>query len=212
MEVRNEKEPMEQSGVGSTQRADEEVQEALPKKKRKKWPVVVGVVAVAVIAAGAGFMVWHEQPSFCSAICHSPMDPYVEGYYSDDANLMAVTHRQSGVACLGCHEPVLSDQIQEATKWVSGDFVIEGNGMLVMDAEEQAQLVSNEKCKSCHDFEEVKAATVDFEGNHGANPHDSHVGELACSSCHQSHEASTLYCGNCHSFTLPEGWEYPKKE
>ena len=25
----------------------------------------------------APFMVWHEQPSFCNAICHDPMDPYL---------------------------------------------------------------------------------------------------------------------------------------
>ena len=42
-----------------------EAGEAAPKKKGKKWPIVVGVVAVVLIAAGAGFWVWHEQPSFC---------------------------------------------------------------------------------------------------------------------------------------------------
>ena len=55
-------------------------EEAAPKKKGKKWPIVVGVVVVVLIAAGAGFWVWHEQPSFCAAICHTPMDEYLETY------------------------------------------------------------------------------------------------------------------------------------
>ena len=28
----------------------------------------------------SGFWVWHEQPSFCAAICHTPMDEYLETY------------------------------------------------------------------------------------------------------------------------------------
>ena len=45
------------------------------KKRTRKWPIVVGVVVVVLVAAGAGFLVWHEQPGFCNAICHSPMIP-----------------------------------------------------------------------------------------------------------------------------------------
>lgn len=185
---------------------------AAPKKKRKKWPIAIGVMAVIVIAAGAGFMMWHEQPSFCNAICHSPMDPYVDNYYSEDSTALAAVHREADTVCLDCHEPVLSEQISEGMKWLSGDFITNADtGMLVIDPEKQAGLVPSVTCKSCHNMDEAKAATEDFEGNQGANPHDSHVGELECSSCHSSHGASTLYCGNCHSFTLPEGWEYPTK-
>jgi len=56
--------------------------EAAPaaKKARKKWPIVVGVVVAVLVVAGAGFWVWHEQPSFCNAICHTPMDPYLPTY------------------------------------------------------------------------------------------------------------------------------------
>ena len=54
-----------------------------PSKKRKtdrRWPIVAAVVAVVVAVAGGGFWVWHEQPSFCNAICHTPMDPYVAAF------------------------------------------------------------------------------------------------------------------------------------
>ena len=50
------------------------------KRKGRRWPIVVGVIAAVVVAAGAGFWVWHEQPSFCAAICHTPMDEYLETY------------------------------------------------------------------------------------------------------------------------------------
>ena len=56
---------------------------AAPQKKRKKWPVVVGVVVAVLVVAGAGFFVWHEQPSFCNAICHTPMDAYLPTYEAE---------------------------------------------------------------------------------------------------------------------------------
>ena len=45
-----------------------------PKKRPKRGWIVAGAVAAVIVVAGAGFWVWHEQPSFCNAICHSPMD------------------------------------------------------------------------------------------------------------------------------------------
>ena len=63
------------------QEATEAVSEqALPKKPKKKMGITLGVIAAVIIVAGAGFFVWHEQPSFCNAICHIPMDPYYETY------------------------------------------------------------------------------------------------------------------------------------
>ena len=45
--------------------------------KRKRLGITLGCVVAVLVVAGAGFMVWHEQPSFCNAICHDPMDPYL---------------------------------------------------------------------------------------------------------------------------------------
>ena len=53
-----------------------------PKRCRRKVTAVVATVVVVLVAAGAGFMVWHEQPSFCNAICHTPMDGYLTTYES----------------------------------------------------------------------------------------------------------------------------------
>ena len=55
-------------------KVDGQTAEPAAQKKKKKWPIVVGVVVAVLVVAGAGFWVWHEQPSFCNAICHTPMD------------------------------------------------------------------------------------------------------------------------------------------
>lgn len=55
--------------------------ESAPAPKRvRRGAIVGGVVAVVVVVAAIGAFVWHEQPSFCNAICHTPMDGYLETY------------------------------------------------------------------------------------------------------------------------------------
>ncbi len=177
------------------------------KRKRKKAPIIIGVVAVIVIAAGAGFWVWHEQPSFCNAICHEPMDAYVAGYYEEPTQ-MAYTHQVEDVTCLQCHEPKLDEQINEAMVWVSGNFEMGEDGKLAtvgVRADKNMCAVSG-----CHDMEEVVAATQDWGGEAGVNPHDSHQGyALDCSSCHTTHGQSYMYCNTCHDYEVPEGWAAP---
>lgn len=72
----------EENKVAETVSADEKVDGASvagsagvtpsPKRGRRKVTAVVATVAVVLVAAGAGFMVWHDSPSFCNAICHTP--------------------------------------------------------------------------------------------------------------------------------------------
>ncbi|MDD5807371.1 MAG: cytochrome c3 family protein [Eggerthellales bacterium] len=133
--------------------------QAAPKKKGKKLPIILGVVAVVIVAAGAGFFVWHEQPTFCNAICHTPMDAYVETYvdgtydkYGNEmteegkAAMTAYNHGQitdGEVDCLACHVPTLSEQITEGMHWISGSYVIAGtnaNGQAVLETRDLSQL------------------------------------------------------------------------
>ena len=81
----------EENKVAETVSADEKVDGGAagaagatpsPKRGRRKVTAVVATVAVVLVAAGAGFMVWHDQPSFCNAICHTPMDGYLTTYES----------------------------------------------------------------------------------------------------------------------------------
>ena len=60
-----------------------------PKRRGRRAAVAIGVVAAVLIAAGAGFAVWHEQPGFCGAICHTPMDGYLATYEADPSGAAA---------------------------------------------------------------------------------------------------------------------------
>lgn len=168
---------------------------------------MAGTVAVVLVLAGAGFWVWHEQPSFCNAICHSPMDNYVESYSSGDAGMLVTQHVEAGKNCLDCHNPVITEQLTEVCTWMADDYPMTDDGMLNTDKE----IATEEFCTNdgCHNMSDVVNATWGFEGNDAKyNPHSSHQdNQLECGDCHKSHETSTLYCAKCHDLNLPEGWE-----
>ena len=199
-------------------------EEAAPKKKgKKKWPIVVGVVVVVLIAAGAGFWGWHEQPSFCNAICHTPMDPYLPTYeaepgqpstdkwgneVADASSMLAATHRaQEGTTCMGCHVPTLSEQINEGINWVTGNYVYPLEERGVDDLTEARGLEGDQFClnESCHNLtrDDLAEMTADMD----YNPHVAQHGEIDCSECHKAHRASVDYCTQCHTESkLPAGW------
>ena len=203
-----------------------------PQKKRKKWPVVVGVVVAVLVVAGAGFFVWHEQPSFCNAICHTPMDAYLPTYEAevDQAGIdkwgnevtnsramMAALHRAEGdnTTCLGCHVPTLGEQIQEGMNWVTGNYEVYHTqaGLTVPTEKTLEDLVAarglepDQFClnESCHNMtrDDLIQATSDMK----RNPHVAQHGEVACGECHKAHRASVMYCSNCHNDAeVPDGW------
>ncbi|MCL1798092.1 MAG: cytochrome c3 family protein [Eggerthellaceae bacterium] len=117
--------------------ATDDAQEVSPKKKKKKLPLVLGVLFAVFILAGAGFWFWHEQPSFCSAICHTPMDPYGKTFeyssgqpgidkwgneVSNAGAMLSVAHKEKDVDCLACHVPSIGEQITEGLHWVAGSY------------------------------------------------------------------------------------------
>ena len=180
-----------------------------PLKHKKAW-ITVGVIVAVIVVAGVGFMVWHEQPSFCNAICHSPMDYYVETYSSDDESMGVVVHAEEGVNCLDCHNPQLTEQITEVMCWLSDDYLMDADGLMLADG---LELASEEFCTKggCHDMDQVTADTWGFEDNEEQyNPHSSHQDyALECNDCHKSHSTSVLMCNECHTLNMPEGWEAP---
>lgn len=107
----------------TTERSGERHALTTPKRRRlsNKARIVLATTAAVVVVAGAGFWIWHEQPGFCNALCHSPMDSYVEGYQAANT-LMAERHLEADVACLQCHEPRIDEQVSEAVAWAAGDF------------------------------------------------------------------------------------------
>lgn len=143
---------------------------ALANRLGRKGITTIAVVAVVLVVAGCGFTVWHSQPSFCNAICHEPMDSYVEGFANQDTK-MAAAHVSAGLSCLDCHEPTISEQATEALSWISGSY---SNPM-------EASNLANQKgfClrSGCHSQENWEAAHNDVDLSLGNG----------CASCHVMH-------------------------
>lgn len=196
---------------------------AKPKKPNRK-PVIAGVIAVVAIVAVAGGLAWHEQPSFCNAICHTPMDAYLETYeavpgeaatdkwgneVSDASSMLASVHGQYGKTCLDCHQPELSEQMTEGAEWVTGSYDADLSERTTSQLLEARGIEnSDEFCMndSCHNYtrEELEKKTA-WMGE--INPHTAQHGEQKCGTCHKAHRQSVMYCTQCHTeAVVPDGW------
>ena len=109
-------------------KVDGQTAEPAAQKKKKKWPIVVGVV-VAVLDRGrrrllgmarAAELLQRHLPHArwtptCPPMRPSPARPPLDVWGNEVANasgMMAAVHRaQNGTTCLGCHVPTLSEQI-----------------------------------------------------------------------------------------------------
>lgn len=95
---------------------------------------------------------------------------------------------------LAAHE----QQVHEFVAYVEGDYEIPLRELKYPMKE----------CLECHErgsYEQISEKTAHFESSAGANPHDSHYGELECRLCHKMHKESEDYCGQCHAWR----WEVP---
>lgn len=201
-------------------------------KRRRKAGVLLGTLAAIIVIAGAGFFVWHEQPSFCSAICHTPMDPYLPTYEAepgkasvdkwgneveDASSMMAALHRTnaSEATCLDCHEPTLSQQIGEGVAWASGSYEVVENDVfgLVIEERSVAQLAEatgkteEQFCLrgGCHQYDEKSLAETTKDMTF--NPHNDIHNSTDCGDCHKAHRTSVMACTECHNQAeVPEGW------
>ncbi len=224
----------EDNKTEAPQEAPQEKAETKPFRKRmgRKGRITLGVVAAVVVVAAIGLFVWHEQPSFCSAICHTPMDPYLPTYEAepgqpavdkwgnaipDASAMMAATHRVEGADCMDCHVPTLGEQVSEGISWVSGNYEIYDTasykGVMMernlADLTEARGIANEEFClrSGCHDMtrEELEASTADL----AFNPHSTKHGTPDCGTCHKAHRQSVMYCTKCHdgaAANMPEGW------
>ncbi|MGV8082103.1 MAG: cytochrome c3 family protein [Coriobacteriia bacterium] len=175
---------------------------AKPKKSHKKLWIVLGIIAVVIVALVIGYFSVHSNPKFCNAICHSPMDKYVNDYYGGDSKLLITAHADNEVICLDCHEPTLSQQVSEGIHWITGNFT---------DPLTPRKFATREFClrDGCHTNDDIVKATDNYGDEEGVNPHNSHQGQIDCYNCHSVHGTSEMYCNSCHSWEIPEGWENP---
>ena len=69
-----------------------------------------------------------------------------------------------------------------------------GKGLIPSDTE----AAINGRCVACHGTSDKLAA----KNKAAINPHKSHLGEIACTTCHHGHTASRAYCLNCHTYKM----------
>ena len=189
-------------------KVDGQTAEPAAQKKKKKWPIVVGVVVAVLVVAGAGVWVWHEQPRAATDVWGNEV--------ANASGMMAAVHRaQNGTTCLGCHVPTLSEQIGEGMSWITGSYEVLNTqtGQQVVPEKSLEDLVAargiepDQFClnESCHNMtrDDLIQATADLE----RNPHVAQHGENQCSDCHKAHRASVNMCSQCHNDApIPEGW------
>ncbi|WP_288284944.1 hypothetical protein [uncultured Senegalimassilia sp.] len=101
-------------------------------KRPRRGAIVGGVIAAVVVVAGISAFMWHEQPSFCNAICHTPMDGYLETYeaepgqaatdkwgnqVADASGMLSAVHRtnDSSATCLSCPSPSSASRSAKAS-------------------------------------------------------------------------------------------------
>lgn len=177
-----------------------------PSRKKKK--LIVGVIVVVIVVLAVAFWKWHEQPTFCNSVCHTPMDSYVESYYQNNVASLASVHGKAGVTCLTCHPAKIDEQINEVTKWISGHYAYDKEtGKLLSHS---AKYATPETClrSGCHNMTladlEKKTKNIPW------NPHAfSQHGVTNCGDCHKAHEQSVMICSECHrpaAEHVPEGW------
>lgn len=90
--------------------------------------------------------------------------------WADSTNLDAI-HAKNKIGCAACHGKQLP---------------------------EKGDTVENERCIICHGSYEALAVKTKNDAFPKKNPHKSHLGEIGCVVCHQSHNVSTSYCNGCH--------------
>jgi len=204
----------------------ESVQPA-PKKSKKKW-AIVGVVVVVLVAIGAGMMVWHESPSFCSTLCHiegTYVDNYmqeqdkpgVDKYGNSVSNtnaMMAVLHRSTKatakpeIVCVDCHVPNIAELAHDGMNYMTGNYPMprmerSASGLMSWDKKPSESFCAN---STCHVYLLGDDGKLSYDklaastSSRAFNPHEQHHEALSieCTDCHKGHRASTVVCTACH--------------
>ena len=144
--------------------------------------------------------VW--SPTVDCSTCHSS-----EVKSMMDTNLLASKHAALGINCLGCHDE---------TQLVTAHQNVNVNMTVPLLNYPQSF------CLKCHgSYAALIALTANSQAfltpdGTAINPHNTHLGPIDCSNCHQIHNQSpginycyschhtqTLECGECHPVTGP---------
>lgn len=208
--------------------AEAATSEPEPKKKRNKKLAIVGVVIVVLVAVGAGMMVWHESPSFCSTLCHIE-GTYVDNYMQEQGTtgtdkygnevsntnaMMAVLHRntkataKSEIVCVDCHVPNMGELAHDGMNFVAGNYPLprderSASGLMSWDGKTGESFCSNANCHVYllgDDGELSRTKLANSTKSRAFNFHEQHHENLSleCTDCHKGHRASVVVCTACH--------------
>lgn len=213
---------------GSVPESAEAGNKPAPKKKGKKKLAIVGVVVVILVAVGVGMMVWHEQPSFCSTMCHveqTYVDNYMQGqdapgtdkYGNEVSNtnaMMAVLHQKTKatakpeIVCVDCHVPNVVELAHDGMNYVSGNYPLprderSASGLQSWDGKTAESFCANENCHVYllgDDGQLSYSKLADSTSSRAFNFHEQHHEALTleCTDCHKGHRASVAVCTGCH--------------
>lgn len=223
----------EETPVEANEKAPVEKKEKAP-NSHKKRNIFIGVCAAVVVLAVA-FAAWHEQPSFCNAICHTPMDAYFVTYDAGDMDkfgndisaedakgMMSYAHKaDNDVTCLNCHTPTIGEQLNEGVNWITGNYTVADynkKGYAYLESSdlydltewrggEDVEFCLNDSCHADITLANLADATVGVGVNENRNPHNAHHGTPYCTDCHKGHSQSVNACTQCHNDApVPDGW------
>ena len=157
--------------------------------RMRRWLIGVGSGVLVLAIAGAAVWEWHEQPSFCSTVCHSTMAPYYATY--SGVGYLVAAHAQEGITCLECHEPTIESQMAELQIQLSGDVPSP-----LKQREMPNDFCGGEDCHGAATLKEMSEVTghLDFD------PHTNHVTLGGrCTGCHNMHAPQVITCTQCHT-------------
>lgn len=202
---------------------------AAKKKRGRNMKLAIAGVAVAVVAVvGVGMNIWHEQPDFCSTVCHIE-GTYVDNYmqeqgvsgtdkFGNDVSntnaMMAVLHRSNlttakpEIVCVDCHEPNMIELAHDGVNFVTGNYPMpreerSASALTSWDGNTSESFCANENCHVYllgNDGELSYEKLAAVTAGNAFNPHEQHHQNLSleCTDCHKGHRASTVVCTACH--------------
>jgi len=101
--------------------------------------------------------------------------PEITAEWANSPFLSAI-HSAKDIACSSCH----------------------GDKLPVLDDSPENQI-----CSTCHGSYKELAAKTPGKDHPSRNPHDSHYEDtIKCGICHKAHEASVIFCLECHKFDM----------